>query len=132
MSNVIGLQRIGQVVEMTVLRDAATVRIKAVIEERPVRKIAGGSLHPALDGAVLGEANAVLNRSDIPGLIITEMKSGSAAFAAGLRQGDIIVSVNREPIDSIEEARYLIKRSRNGVLLNIQRGDNALFLVLRQ
>ena len=131
MSNVIGLQRIGQVVEMSVLRDAATVKVKAVIEERPVEKISGKTLHPALDGAVLAEAGAVLNRSDLPGLIITDLKSGSAAFTAGLRKGDIIVSVNRQPIGSVNEAKYLIKRSRGRVLLNIRRGDDALFLVLR-
>lgn len=131
MSNVIGLQRIGQVVEMKVLRDGRGLQVKAVIEEKPINSIAGKSLHPALEGAVLGEASVVLNRSDIPGLIITELRLRSPASAAGLRQGDIISSINRQAVETIEQARFLIEQSGGGVLLNIRRGNTALFLVLR-
>jgi serine protease Do/serine protease DegQ len=131
MTNVIGLQRIGQVVAMKILRDARVVNVKAVIDEKPVRTTDGHDLHPLLQGATLGEAAAVLNRPDIHGLLITKLQSRSAAAEAGLQQGDIITSVNRQPVSSIEEARLLIKRSRGGVLLNIRRGNSALFLVLR-
>jgi serine protease Do/serine protease DegQ len=131
MSNVIGLQRIGQIVEMKLLRDAQTIEIKAVIDEKPVKTIAGNNLHPLLDGATLGEASTVINRPDIPGLVVIELRLRSPASEAGLRRGDIITSVNRQLINSIDEATLLIKRSHGGVLLNIRRGDSALFLVLR-
>ncbi len=130
MSNAIGLLRISQVVNMKVLRDARTINVKAVIEEKPVKSVAGKSLHPLLAGATLSEASAVSGRSEVIGLVITQLQSHSAAAEAGLLQGDVITSVNRQLVNTIDEARRLIRRSRRGVLLNIQRGNNALFLVL--
>ncbi len=130
MSNAIGLLRIGQVVNMTILRDAKTKTIRAVIEEKPIKNVAGKTLHPLLEGATLGEASTVLGRRDASGLVITHLRSPSIASDAGLMQGDVIISVNRQVVNTIEEARYLINRSRRGVLLNIQRGNTDLFLVL--
>jgi membrane-associated protease RseP (regulator of RpoE activity) len=72
-----------------------------------------------------------VNLRDVSGLAVTELAPGSPAASAGLRPGDIIASINRKPVDSIETAKRLAERSRDGLLLNIRRGDQGLFMVLR-
>jgi S1-C subfamily serine protease len=47
-----------------------------------------------------------------------------------LRKGDVIVSANRKPIKSLADFAKVVKGS-NSLLLNIQRGDMALFLYLQ-
>lgn len=46
---------------------------------------------------------------ELSGVMITEVHSDSAAFKAGLKQGDIILSVNGHIIDSVATLRYVIK-----------------------
>ncbi len=60
-----------------------------------------------------------------------QVESGSPAAFAGLQEGDIIVSVNREPVRSLEELRKAIKASKGELLLNVRRGDSALFIVIQ-
>lgn len=129
--NVVGLQRIGQQVNMTVIRDGKKRTVKAVIAEPKLTVFEGEELNPRLRGAKLGAADVVLKQEGISGLVVMEIEPNSPAAASGLRRGDIITSINRQPISNMEEAKQAIKASRRGVLLNIQRGDVALFMVLQ-
>ncbi|HEX5057328.1 MAG TPA: DegQ family serine endoprotease [Gammaproteobacteria bacterium] len=131
MRNVIGLQRIGEVVAMEVLRDGKPLQLRAVIEKTKIKTVDGGELHPRLQGAKLASAAQVLNR-ELPGLVVVEVAHGSRAEQAGLMKEDIIVSINRHVITTPEEAAEVVKRSGGGQLLvNVQRGDAALFMVLQ-
>ena len=73
-----------------------------------------------------------LDRSD--GVVITEVKPGSAADEAGLRAGDLIVEVNRRPVKNL--ADYTRELARNekeeSVLFLVRRGQNNLFLALKR
>lgn len=131
MRNVIGLQRIGEVVEMDVLRDGKPLRLRAVIAETKLNTIDGGELHPRLQGAKLASAARALNRSEVPGLLVADVGRGSPAALAGLRKDDIIVSINRHVVNTPEEAQKLAQAIGNGqMLINVQRGEVALFMVL--
>ena len=55
-----------------------------------------------------------------------------AAARAGIRPGDVIVSVNNQPVNSAAElSRLLNDTSRSAVALLITRGDGSLYLPLR-
>ncbi len=132
MRNVVGLQRIGEVVEMDVLRDGKPLELKAVIEKTRLNAVDGGELHPRLEGAKLTSAARALNRGDLPGLLVVDVARGSAAAQVGLRKDDILISINRQLVSTPEEAAQIIKRSSGSqMLINIQRGDAALFMVLQ-
>ncbi len=64
--------------------------------------------------------------------MVTGVELNSPAWQAGLRQGDIILSVNRQPVRNVDEFIKLASRSPNRLLLRIQRGDISLFLVLER
>lgn len=131
MRNVIGLQRIGEIVEMEVIRDGKPIKARAVIEKTKVETVDGGELHPRLQGAQLTSATRALNR-EVPGLLVTEVEGGSPAGQAGLRKGDIILSINRQVVNTPEEAAQIVKRANGGqLLINLQRGQAALFMVLQ-
>ena len=66
---------------------------------------------------------------EINGLEVKKVRRNSPAEKAGLRRHDIIVSVNRKPLKSIKQLRKALN-SKHSVLLNIRRGDGALFLVV--
>ena len=60
------------------------------------------------------------------GLLI-ENASGAAA-RAGIRRGDVLLSVNGEPVASVEQLRGLVSKASKRVALLIQRDDARLFV----
>jgi len=66
------------------------------------------------------------------GVVITDVDPDSAASAAGLEQGEIIVQVDRKPVTSVSEFNAAIKAgaSRESTLLLVKRGQGTQFVVV--
>lgn len=129
--NFIGLLRIGQKVEMLVIRNGQRKRLTAHVEEPKAAQARGIKVNKHLEGASFAEiSEGSTLYGKIEGIVVTEVKQGSRAWGAGLRKGDIITSANRKKINSLEDFSKAMKGS-NKLLLNIQRGRAALFLFLQ-
>ena len=65
-------------------------------------------------------------------MVITEVDPDSASSAAGLQQGDIVVQVNRKPVNSVSEFNSAVKAgaSRESTLLLVKRGQGTQFVVV--
>ena len=129
--NRIGLLRVGEKVELTVLRDGNKRTVTARIQAEKHARADGEHVHPKLTGAQLGAIpeNSPLH-GQVQGVMVLGVEPGSAAAHAGLRKGDVIVSANRQPVSSVDELRQAVAGS-NSLLLNIQRGRAALFLFIQ-
>lgn len=66
------------------------------------------------------------------GVVITDVDPDSAASAAGLQQGDIIVQVDRKPVSTVSEFNAAVKAgaSRESTLLLVKRGQGTQFVVV--
>ena len=129
---VIGLIRVGTEIDIDIVRNGKTKRLHAEIAETKSATVAGKKLSPKLAGAQLSLTE--LERRDgsyKSVIVVTKLEPGSAAVAAGLRNGDLILSVNKQPVASFDEFEQAIKREPRGILLNIQRGNRGLFLLIR-
>ena len=129
MRNTVGLLAIGQTLDIVLLRDGKRLRLRAVIEEPEQQAIEGEKIHPRLAGAVFGQ----VQDADEPGLwrvVVLEVAQGSPAWYARLREGDSILSVNRQAVKDIRSFRTHAGNSRQ-LLLNIQRGSSALFVLIK-
>lgn len=67
------------------------------------------------------------------GVIVAGVQPGSPAEEASIQRGDIILEVNRQPVKSVSDLKEKIdkSRSKDSVLLLVQRGSNTLYLVLK-
>lgn len=131
--NNMGLLRIGQTVEMKILRDNKIVNLNATVAEQDKSKdsIKGEKLHAHLTGTELQNiqpSSKLYGR--IEGVIIAAVEPGSPAARTGLRRGDIITSANRKNIKNITELQTAITKNK-GLLINIRRGNGSLFLFLQ-
>jgi serine protease Do/serine protease DegQ len=129
--NSIGLMRSGDEVEITLLRDGRTRRVKATLADLNASMIAdAGSIHPGFDGARFDSAQNVVAGED--GVVVTGVEPGSAAAARGLRTGDRIVAVNRQRVEDIEAFREAIERVQGGIVfIEIERNGRGLLLQIR-
>ncbi|HEV8117400.1 MAG TPA: Do family serine endopeptidase [Thermoanaerobaculia bacterium] len=65
------------------------------------------------------------------GLAVTGVEPGSPAERAGVREGDLIVSVNGQPVHDGGELRSALSKEKDAdTLLRIRRGDGYLFLTV--
>lgn len=129
--NTLGLLRVGETVNLKILREGKGKTIKATVVEAEAKNLGGEKLHGHLTGATLTdieEGSRLYGR--IQGVLIAEVERGSPAWGAGLRAGDVIASVNRKEVKSVAAMRKLMNKSRT-LLLNIRRGNGALFLYLQ-
>lgn len=71
---------------------------------------------------------------DEKGVIITNIERNSLAQVGGLREGDIIMEVNRQSVATISELRTRLKESENqrSVLFLIKRGNVAVYIVINR
>ena len=124
--NAVGLLQLGDQVTLGIVRDKKRIELKARIAKAIKQTLPGKQFHSDLAGAIL--ANTAKNQ--IEGVIFDAIETGSPAWTIGLRPGDIIVSANRYRIHTLEELQATAK-ARRELLINIRRGNEAFFLVLR-
>ena len=63
----------------------------------------------------------------VPGGLVVEESSGRAA-EAGIQQGDVVLSVDGTPVQSVAQLRDLVQNHDKQVALLIQRGDSRIFV----
>ncbi len=129
--NKIGMMRVGQQINLKIIRNGKERKVKAAIGEPQAQKMDAGDIDKRLSGAKLGAIDADHPLfGQVEGIEVLDVEHDSPAWDAGLRKDDVIVSVNRHPVKDLSDMRRAAKKS-GGLLLNVRRGNGALFLLLK-
>jgi S1-C subfamily serine protease len=138
--NRVGLMRVGQDVELKLVRDGErkTVRAQVSKAEEP-ESIAGGEgggeseAVPQLDGAMFRNIEPGMPEfGRAEGVLVVQSAHGSPAWRHGLRDGDIVTAVNREKVKSLAEFRAALAKSKGGIItMNLLRDGASIFLVIQ-
>ncbi len=129
--NIVGLLRVGDKVELKVLRDGKSRKHTVVVGKDDEAASAGEELHPRLAGATFAPVDDSARGANVDrGIVVQLVQPNSPAARAGLRQGDVILSVNRKPVPTMEAFSNLAK-GQGQLLLHIRRGQGAMFLLLQ-
>jgi Do/DeqQ family serine protease len=123
--NAIGMLRIGDQVEIGLLRDGKPHKVTALVAERSEAETANAAdINHGLEGADLADA------PDGAGVLVRSVQDGSPAAQAGLRANDLIVGVGRTPVSNTKAFREACK-GLNLLLLNIRRGSAVVLIPIR-
>ena len=125
--NIIGLSRSDEEVEIEYFRNRQQMTVRVKLRPAEVAIGLGEKISQHLTGATLTDSED----GELAGVRVTEVEARSPAWKAGLRKNDLIVSINRERVKNIDDARQVVSKHSAGVLLQIKRGDSALFLAIR-
>jgi serine protease Do len=132
----VGQSMPGDRANLEVWRDGKTSTLTATIGSAAPVKADNGAANAAGQGK-LGLALRPLSPSErqqagVPGGLVVEQSQGHAADA-GIQPGDVVLSVDGTPVDSVAQLRKLIgehqhDEHQNQVALLIQRGDSRIFV----
>jgi len=123
--NTIGMLKVGESVEIGLLREGKSRSVTAVLKE-PAQMSNAESIHPALEGAELVE----VTEDSAGGVRVRSVAPGSPAAQAGLLADDRIIAVNRARISTIAQLKEAAK-GQNSMLVQLRRGNQILLLPLR-
>jgi len=124
----------GSTASLVVVRDAAektlSVKLDEAVASREARERSEGG---AEDKAALGVAVAPLSPElasraglgkDAHGVVVQRVQPDGRAADAGIQPGDIIMEVNRQPVESVEDLRSAVRRAaEKPTLLFVRRAD---------
>jgi len=126
--NLIGLMRIGDKVEVTLLRDGKPRRVTATIGEADTNVASSGGSsggatesNPGLEGAELANGDG--------GVVVRSVVPRSPAAQQGLRANDLIIAVGRTRVAKMTELRAATEKA-NAFALTIRRGNATVVVVI--
>jgi serine protease Do/serine protease DegQ len=131
--NAIGLSRVGDKMDVALIREGKPMHVTATITELPAPSPSAalaspkaaadaGAVHPGLVGATLADA--------VEGGVEIRAVEPRSAAAQMFRKGDLIEGANRQTIDNLKELRAIAKRG-GALELRIRRGNAMVLVPLR-
>ena len=130
----IATRRLGESVSLDVIRNGKTLSLTFPIEqppELPPRDTTEISSATPLQGATVANLSPALADEmglDLMahGLVVTEVRRGSAAQRYGFKPGDIVQDLNGTKIGTVAEFQRNLDQSANRWRMTIRRGDETL------
>ena len=112
----------------TTPRDYAALFARIAKGELVSREASAEMIAPALQGATLSDGQL---KDGSKGIKIDSVEKSSPAAQAGLQKDDVIIGVNRDRVNSIAEMRKVLEAKPSIIALQIVRGNESIYLLLR-
>jgi serine protease Do len=129
----------GKIVTLSILRNGKPMDIKVTLAERPANAGATPGQGQAPSGSAL-EGISVQNLtpglrdqlgipSDVAGVVVSNIDQSSPA-AEYIERGDVIESINRQPVHNVTDFSKLAGESKGQVLLRVIHQGQPMFVVI--
>ncbi len=118
----------GSKVKLGLLRDGKPLDVEVTLDKSTSSSASAELIAPALQGATLSDGQL---KDGTKGIRIDEVEKESPAAQAGLHKDDVIININRTRVQSIAEMRKLLETKPPIIALNVVRGNDNLYLLIR-
>ena len=118
----------GTKVKLGLLRNGKPLEVEVTLDTSTSSSASAEMITPALEGATLSDGQL---KDGGKGIKIDEVVKGSPAAQAGLQKDDVIIGVNRDRVNSIAEMRKVLAAKPAIIALQIIRGNESLYLLMR-
>ena len=118
----------GAKVKLGLIREGKPLTVEVTLDKSTSSSASAEQISPALQGATLSDGQL---KNGTKGISVTTDEKSSPAAQAGLHQDDVIVGVNRTRVQSIAEMRKVLESKPAVIALQIIRGNDTLYILLR-
>ncbi|EJN6960708.1 Do family serine endopeptidase [Photobacterium damselae] len=118
----------GKKVTLGLIRDGKELNVPVTLEAAKQTQVKADDLHESLAGAEFANTSP---EDKVHGVKVTELNKQSIAARYGLKKGDIIIGLNRQPIKNLGELRKALEKKPNVLAMEVKRGDSVLYLIMR-
>ncbi|SAH87571.1 protease Do [Enterobacter cloacae] len=118
----------GAKVKLGLIREGKPLTVEVTLDKSTSSSASAEQISPALQGATLSDGQL---KNGTKGISVTTVEKSSPAAQAGLHQDDVIVGVNRTRVQSIAEMRKVLESKPAVIALQIIRGNDTLYILLR-
>jgi S1-C subfamily serine protease len=132
--NRFGLLPVGDQVVFDILRGGKSKKITTTVTaaKEDSRSSSSVTVNARLQGVTINEIGSDHQyHGQIEGVLVTGVQRGGPAWRSGLRQGDVITSVNRQLVKDVPTFLKLVNGKDASLLLRILRGNTAAFIVIK-
>jgi serine protease Do len=138
----VGETKPGTTVSVKILREGTPKTMEVTVQELPGTEELAKNTSPSssdngtLNGVTVSDLDQQARRQfnipdSVKGVIITDVEGNSASAEAGLKPGDIIQEINRQPVKTAEEAVKLTEHPKDKItLLRIWRDGGSRYVVV--
>jgi serine protease Do len=130
----------GSDVEIVVLREGKRTKLSAQLdkmdapEPEPATEKTSTSEDWGFDAQNLSDE--IVSRlglpDDVRGALVTDVAPDSPAEEAGMRPQDVVVEIDRKPVEDVDDLEQALASAGKQAVLLIQRGEGTLYLALQR
>jgi serine protease Do len=128
---------VGAEAEVAVLRNGKSVMVRVRVGELREQRLAQAHPQEPEFGLTVGDLTPELAKGlGVPngqGVVVMRVAPGGAADEAGLRQGDVILEVDRSPVKTRDAFQTALRQRREGksLLLLVRRRDTTRYIAMQ-
>jgi serine protease Do len=132
----------GNTLSLKVLRNGAEKTLSVKVAARPVETASKSAPVPDAGtsgklGVAIQDLNPQIARQlglppSVTGVVVTQVQPDSPAADAGLKRGDVVQEVNRQPVKSASDFKNAVSQSAKSFLLLIHRDDKTIYAVVER
>lgn len=116
----------GVVMQIGLLREGKPMTVNVTLAQSPAVEVSIEKINPALQGVTLSDVDAKTGK----GVKVDDVKKGTPAEQVGLEKDDVIIAVNREPIDNLAAFRKILETKPDLIALSIMRKGQNMYLLM--
>ncbi len=124
----IGTTAPGKAIKLGLLREGKPVEVTVTLDDSAATTSSAEILTPSLQGASLSNGQL---KDGTKGVAVDDVVKDTPAAQIGLHKGDVIIGINRERVENIIQLRKVLESKPAVMAMNIMRGDESIFLLLR-
>jgi serine protease Do len=138
----VGATKPGTTVPVKLLRDGSSKSLEVTVQALPGSEQLAKNKAPAdanngtLNGVGVSDLDQQARQQlkvpdNVKGVVVTEVQPDSPAAEAGIKQGDVILEINRQPVKTAEEAVRLTEHPKDKIsLLRIWSNGGSHYVVV--
>ncbi|GIU81550.1 MAG: DegQ family serine endoprotease [Acidobacteria bacterium] len=136
----------GTEVTLTIVRDGKEIQVKAILDELQTENLRASGRRDGSQGKPQSSGRLGLDLQPLTpetarqlqlppntkGMLVTNVDPAGPAAEAGVERGDVILSINRQPVEKFEDVTAALEKAGNRpILLLIARGDQTLYVTVQ-